>query len=366
MGASLLSSSPVAAATAPSTISATSTRGSGVITVEWSAISGTTAYQAYIFIGSVRIKTSPSISSSATRSYTFVGLEYNVPYNVKVRSYDGSNWSSFGEAAENPVTPLAAAPSAPAQPTLSVLDDMKLKASWSPPSSNGGSPIASYSVQLLKGSEAIGQPVKTTGLEVELETKDKTNSYSVTVTAINEADVKSDASEASAPMVAEKQAAAIIEVSQPSNNTPSSGGNNSPSSGGNISPSSGGNISPSSGGGNNTSAGNTNTGLTNSPAAAPAINQLTQVVSPSPVIPAYTKVIKAKSTTTSKTLVSLSKLATPKGSKTSFTVATSSKKYCQLKGTSVKNLKAGTCSVKVTVTTKTGKKSSRTVKLIAR
>jgi hypothetical protein len=37
-----------------------------------------------------------------------------------------------------------------------------------------------------------------------------------------------------------------------------------------------------------------------------------------------------------------------------------------VRGTSVVNLKPGTCSVKVTVTTKAKKKSSRTIKLIAR
>jgi uncharacterized alpha/beta hydrolase family protein len=77
-------------------------------------------------------------------------------------------------------------------------------------------------------------------------------------------------------------------------------------------------------------------------------------------------VIKAKATTSSKTLLSLSKLPAPKGSKTSLTVASSSRKFCQVKGTSVKNLKRGTCSVKVTVTTKSGKKTSRTVKLVVR
>lgn len=339
-----------AAPTAPSTINASSTRGSGVITVTWSAVSGATAYQARVLIGSVPIKTSAVLTNLSSRTATFVGLEYNVPYNVQVRASDGA-WSQYGNASENPVIPAAAAPSAPAQPTVSVTDDYKLKASWSPPSSNGGSPIASYLVQLMQGSDAAGEPLKVTGLEVELTTTDKTNSYSVTVAAINEADVKSDVSEASAPVVAEKKAAAVVVISQPSNNSPSSGGGNSPSNNNTNSPSIG---SPAA-------------GVVNSPSVStPATNQLNQVVSPSPVVPAYTKVIKAKATTTSKTLVSLSKLATPKGSKTTFTIATASKKYCQLKGTSVKNLKAGTCSVKVTVTTKTGKKSFRTVKLIAR
>lgn len=356
-GALAIGAAPVSAAvSAPATINATSTPGSGVITVKWSAVTGATSYQAQVLIGTVPIKTSTAIASTATRTFTFIGLEYNIPYNVKVRASDGSS-TATGNAAENPIIPVAGQPSTPAQPTLSVTDDYKLKASWAPPSSNGGSPIESYSVQLISGGDAVGVPVIVTGLEVELTTKDKTNSYSVTVAAINEADVKSEISEESTQMVAEKKAVAAVDLT-PIQNPTNAGGNNPTNNGGNT---------PATGGGNSPSVGNNNSGVVNSPAASsPSTNQLVQVVSPSPVVPAYTKVVTAKSTITSKTLINLSKLATPKGSKTSFTIATSSKKYCQLKGTSVKNLKAGTCSVKVTVTTKSGKKTSRTVKLIAR
>jgi hypothetical protein len=336
-----------AATSAPSTINATSNRGTGVIEVTWSSVAGATSYQARLLIGTVPVKVSPTILANKPREFTFVGLEYNVPFNVQVRSSDGT-WSTYGNASQNPVIPMAGKPSTPDQPTVSVSDDYKLKATWSPPSSTGGSPIASYSVQLLKGSSAAGEPVIVKGLEVELQTKDKDNQYSVTVAAVNEANVSSEASDASSPVVAEKIAAAVVVLPRPTAGNPSSGGGNSNSStGGNSNSSTGGN--------------------SNSPAANnPTSNQNTQIVSPTPVTQRYTKVIKAKATTSSKTLLSLSKLPAPKGSKTSLAVASSSRKFCQLKGTSVKNLKPGTCSVKVTVTTKAGKKTSRTVKLVAR
>lgn len=338
-----------AATSAPSPIKATSNRGTGVIEVTWSSVAGATGYQARLLIGTVPVKVSPTILANKPREFTFVGLEYNVPFNVQVRSTDGT-WSSYGNASQNPVIPLAGKPSTPDQPTVSVSDDYKLKVTWSPPSSTGGSPIASYSVQLLKGSSAAGEPVVVKGLEVELQTKDKTNQYSVTVAAVNEANVSSEASDASSPVVAEKIAAAVVVLPRPTSGSPSSGGgNSSPSSGG-------GNSNPSSGGGNS------NSPIVNNPTS----NQNSQVVAPIPVTPRYTKVIKAKATTSSKTLLSLSRLPAPKGSKTSLAVASSSRKFCQLKGTSVKNLKPGTCSVKVTVTTKAGKKTSRTVKLVAR
>jgi hypothetical protein len=345
-----------AATSAPSTINATSNPGTGVIEVSWSTVAGATGYQAQLLIGIVPVKMSPTILANKPRKFTFVGLEYNVPYRVQVRSSDGT-WSSYGNAPENPVIPQAGKPSTPDQPTVSVTDDFKLKATWSPPSSSGGSPITSYSVQLLQGSSAAGEPVVVKGLEVELQTKDKTNQYSVTVVAVNEANVSSEASEASSPVAAEKKAAALVVSPRPPSNSPSSGGNNnSPSSGGSGTPSSGGSNSPSSNGGGN------------SPAVVPTpvVDQGTRTVSPTPVTPRYTKVIKAKATTSSKTLLSLSKLPSPKGSKTSLGIAISSRKICQLKGTSVKNIRKGTCSVKVTVTTKSGKKTSRTVKLVTR
>jgi hypothetical protein len=363
--ATAMSSQQLTAATAaPSTINAISNRGTGVIEVTWSTVNGATSYQARLLIGTVPVKVSPTILSNKPQKFTFVGLEYNVPYRVQVRSSDGT-WSSYGNATENPVIPQAGKPSTPDQPTVSVTDDLKLKATGSPPSSTGGSPINSYSVQLMQGSSAAGEPVVVKGLEVELQTKDKTNQYSVTVVAVNEANVSSEASEASSPVVAEKKAAAFVVLPRPPNNSPSSGGNNSsPSSGGSGTPSSGGSGTPSSGGPSSPS----NNGGGNSPAVSPTpvVDQGTRTVLPTPVTPRYTKEIKAKTTTSSKTLLSLSKLPSPKGSKTSLSVAASSRKICQLKGTSVKNLKRGTCSVKVTVTTKSGKKTSRTVKLAVR
>jgi hypothetical protein len=235
---------------------------------------------------------------------------------------------------------------------VSVLADKKIKAEWTLPSSDGGSPIASYSIQLLKGSEPAGEPVTTTALQIEMDTADTTSSYSVTIAAINSAGMKSSPSEPSAPIAAKKQAVATVDVSPGS---PSSGG-------GGGAPSSGG-----SGGGAPSSGNSPETNTEKAPTTkSPEINQSTQVVSPVPGVPAYTKVIKVRSRVTSKTLITLSKLTVISGSTTSIALASSSKKYCQQTGTTVKSLKAGTCLVKVTVTSKSGVKKSRTVKLIAR
>lgn len=336
-----------AAGAIPTSRVATTNPGTGTATISWATASGATNYQARVLIGDVPIKTSVFLAPTL-RSYTFTGLEYNVPVKLQVRSTDGS-WSSYGTATPATVTPVAADPSAPGQPTVSVIADKRIKVEWTLPASDGGSPISSYSIQLIKGSEPAGEPVTTKSLQLELDTADTTSSYSVTVAAVNTAGLKSSASEASAPIVAEKKAVSIVDVVPVSGGSPSSGGGsgNRPSSG--SSP-----LVP-----------GVNTGVT-PVVQTPTNNQLSQVVSPIPAIQPYTKVIKAKASTSLNTLVSLSKLKTPKGSKTSFYVAATSKKYCKLVGKTVKSLRAGTCSVKVTVTSKAGKKTSRTVKLLAR
>ena len=349
-------SAALAAGTIPPSRVATSTPGTGTATITWATATSATAYQARVLIGSVPIKTSASLPASA-RTYTFTGLEYKVPIKLQVRSLYGT-WSSYGDT--DPITPVAASPSTPDPATVSVLADKKIKAEWTLPSSDGGSPIASYSIQLLKGSEPEGEPVTITALQIEMDTADTTSSYSVTIAAINSAGMKSSPSEPSAPIAAKKQAVATVDVSPGS---PSSGG------GGGAPSSGGGGGAPSSGGGGGTpSSGNSpETNTEKAPTTkSPEINQSTQVVSPVPGVPAYTKVIKVRSRVTGKTLVTLSKLTVLKGSTTNIALSSSSKKYCQQTGTTVKSLKAGTCLVKVTVTSKSGVKKSRTVKLIAR
>lgn len=330
-----------AAPSSPTNVKANSPDGTATATVSWSAVAGATRYRAKAFIGLVAVKTSKILTDNS-RSFTFNGLEYDIPYILKVEAGDASSWSSPGAASA--VVPQAASPSAPPQPDLTVTADQELKATWSEPSSDGGSLITKYQVQLMKGAEMVGSPSVTTARNISLTTDDKTSSYSVTVSATNAAGKTSSISEPSSPVIPTFVAVARLAPATP--RAPSSPG--SPSSGGSNNPSSGG--------------GNSNSPIVNNPTS----NQNSQIVSPTPVTPRYTKVIKAKATTSSKTLLSLSKLPAPKGSKTSLTVASSSRKFCQVKGTSVKNLKRGTCSVKVTVTTKSGKKTSRTVKLVVR
>jgi|688.fasta_scaffold09582_10 uncharacterized membrane protein YgcG len=338
-----------------SQVTATSAPGSATVTLKWGAASNATRYEARVRIGSssgIIFRSSGTIGSTG-RTFSFTGVEYNLKYVVGVRAGDADSWGAFVYA--DPVVPEAADPNPPAKPDISSPADGQITINWSAPGYTGGAAITNYIVQLFIGDVVSRAPVTTSGLTYTFKDLTSTSKYSVNVKAVNAESKTSEPSELSDAKTPSKDVAAVL-AAPARNNSPSSGGSGNPSSGGSGTPSSGGSNSPSSSGGGN------------SPAVVPTpvVDQGTRTVSPTPATPRYTKVIKAKATTSSKTLLSLSKLPAPKGSKTSLTVASSSRKFCQVKGTSVKNLKRGTCSVKVTVTTKSGKKTSRTVKLVVR
>jgi hypothetical protein len=70
---------------------------------------------------------------------------------------------------------------------------------------------------------------------------------------------------------------------------------------------------------------------------------------------------RPKQTVTSSKLSKSAGLVVPKGSKVSLSVASKYKKICKVVGATVKTVGKGTCSVKVVVTTKLKKKTSKTV-----
>ena len=316
------------------------------------------------------VKTS-GIVSAPRSSYTFSGLEYDIPYAIKVEAGDDSTWRTAVASTPATVTPAAASPSAPAAPKLASAGDKKLKAEWLVPSSNGGATIVSYSVQLKKSGtggtwENVGQPITTSNvLELTLTTNDSTTQYAVTVTAKNSAGKSSEASVESNLATA---AVATIMTTPPTTPLPTpSNGNGGGGTNTTVAPapnrgSNSPTTSPPSSGGDSNAATNTTV-----PTAAKE-DQLTRIVSPVYAAPAisYTKTVSIKAKTTTKTLLSLSRLSVPKGSTTAYALSTTSKKYCSLKGTVVTAVKAGTCSIIVTVKQKSGKKTSKTVKLVVK
>jgi hypothetical protein len=70
---------------------------------------------------------------------------------------------------------------------------------------------------------------------------------------------------------------------------------------------------------------------------------------------------KQKQTVSSSKLTKAAGLAVPKGAKVTLSVSSKYKKVCKVVGTAVKTVSKGTCWVKVVVTTKSKKKTSKTV-----
>lgn len=86
----------------------------------------------------------------------------------------------------------------------------------------------------------------------------------------------------------------------------------------------------------------------------------TVVVSPATTKPSA---LKAGKSMTRNVVLSRAKLTIPKGGSASVSVAASSTKNCRLVGTSIKGLRAGNCKVTVSVRSKAGKRSSKTINI---
>jgi hypothetical protein len=262
---------------------------------------------------------------------------------------------------------------------VTVTQDGAIDAKWEPPAETGGSSIVSYSVQLWNKGVKVDDPKLPTTTATSFDTKGDTSSqFTVTVQAVNAAGLVSLVSDPSESIVAKRTATATTTTTAaPSPNNGNSGGGGvtttvapTPSRGSDttstIAPKSNPGAtttttSPSSGTGNNAATNTTIPAATNE-------DQLTRVVSPVFAAPAisYSKNVYIATKTTTKTLLSLSRLSVPKGSKTTYALSSTSKKYCSLKGTVVTAVKAGTCSITVTVKQKTGKKTSKVVKLVVK
>lgn len=361
----------------PTSVAASTKDGTGTATIKWVVPTGATGYKVRAMIGLVTVKTAVVAGGSST-SYTFTGLEYKIPYTLGVKAGDGTGYATNYTDASSTVTLQAAPPSPPDKPLVAVTQDELVEATWVPSSETGGSSIVSYSVQLWKKGEKFGDPKLPTTTATSFDTKgDVTSQFTVTVQAVNAAGLVSVASDPSESIVAKKTVTATTTTTAAPRPSTGSGGGGvtttvapTPSRGSDttstIAPKSNPGAtttttSPSSGTGNNAATNTTIPATTNE-------DQLTRVVSPVFAAPAisYTKTVSIKAKTTTKTLLSLSRLSVPKGSTTAYALSTTSKKYCSLKGTVVTAVKAGTCSITVTVKQKSGKKTSKTVKLVVK
>lgn len=98
-----------------------------------------------------------------------------------------------------------------------------------------------------------------------------------------------------------------------------------------------------------------------SPAAPVTTTAPTIPVSPATALP---RVITSSSPATFASIAKIAKLSTPKGAKVTASVPSSSAKYCKVKAGKIVAVRSGTCVIKVTVATKSTKKTtSKTIKI---
>lgn len=358
----------------PTSITVSTRDGTGTATIKWVAPAGATGYKVRAMIGLVTVKTA-IVSGGSSSSYTFTGLEYKIPYTLGVKAGDNTGYATNFTNAASTITLQAAPPSPPEKPLVAITQDGTIDATWVPPSETGGSNIVSYSVQLWKKGEKFGDPKLPTTTATSFDTKgDTTSQFTVTVQAVNAAGLVSIVSDSSESIVAKKTATATTTTTTPA---PKNG------SGGDPVPAPGNDSAPTTTTAPKTSSAPSVTTTTTSPSSSSNENdtvttptvptasnedQLTRIVSPVYAVPAmsYTKTVSISAKTSTKTLLSLSRLSVPKGSTTSYALSSTSKKYCSLKGTVITAVKVGTCSITVTVKQKTGKKTSKVVKLVVK
>jgi outer membrane protein assembly factor BamB len=176
---------------APSGVSATA--GDGQVTVGWTApaSSGGSAITGYVLTPFVGASAQASTTVANVTSATVGGLTNGTTYTFTVAAT-----SAFGtgppSAASNAVTPVGL-PGAPTNVRATAGDGMAT-VSFTPPSSDGGAPIVSYTVTATPG----GQSVTTSGRVAWVTGLTNGTSYTFTVTATNAAGTGS----ASAPSTA--------------------------------------------------------------------------------------------------------------------------------------------------------------------
>jgi hypothetical protein len=169
-----------------------------VLTVRWEAPynggSTITGYLVKAYVGSgPTLATTVGVTGSATHA-VISGLAPGAAYSFTVKAANAVGWGAESVPYSAMILPVA--PSAPAN-VLVVSDVGTLTVTWSPPASNGGSPITGYIVTASSGATGSVRSVSVAGSVTSTAINGLTNgaTYVVTVVAVNAAGM----SPASAP-----------------------------------------------------------------------------------------------------------------------------------------------------------------------
>jgi Ca2+-binding RTX toxin-like protein len=137
----------------------TAVAGNASATVNWTAPaddggSAITGYEVDVRTGTTLVRTVTGLPATPT-STQVTGLTNGTAYTFVVRAVNAVG-TSPSSAASNAVTP-AGVVTVPGAPTIgtAVAGNASATVNWTPPASDGGSPITSYSVQVRTGTTAV-------------------------------------------------------------------------------------------------------------------------------------------------------------------------------------------------------------------
>ncbi|OPC84059.1 hypothetical protein B4N89_26810 [Embleya scabrispora] len=186
-------SPPVGLPQPPATVTATA--GLAAATVSWSASTGPNPVTGYVVEAApsgARTRVDAGVTSATVRALT-----PGRSYTFTVRALNGAG-ESAPSAASNPVVPAAPDSRVPGAPTAVSARGGVREAivGWTAPTSDGGSPVTGYRVEVIPGGRVVEvtvAPARITGLAPG-------DAYTFVVRAVNAAGV-SEPSAASAPVV---------------------------------------------------------------------------------------------------------------------------------------------------------------------
>jgi len=166
-------SSSLTPSVAPSTASApTATKGFGKVTLSWTApYNGGSAITGYVIqrkISSQADTAYVSINTGSSTTYENTGLTNGVSYVFRIAAVNSRGRSNQFSPASQPVMPGVVLPNAPTNLVATVINDIEVTLTFTPPTDNGGGTISSYIVEAIENFGPFPARVPFTLSEVKL------------------------------------------------------------------------------------------------------------------------------------------------------------------------------------------------------
>ena len=143
------------------------TAGNQILQVNWTQVSGATGYKVQWKSGGQSYNSSSrqaTVSSGSTTSRTISNLQNGTEYNVRViATKTGASDGVPSDEVDGTPTAATTAPSAPRNLNASASGDNRINLTWDAPSSDGGSNITGYKIQVSNNGNSWTDRVGNTG-----------------------------------------------------------------------------------------------------------------------------------------------------------------------------------------------------------